>query len=177
CAACNALGCGLCNHCAPHASPIRIRLPTLRVAALGHYEGALRTAVLALKDGRRDVAQALANLLVPLVAGGQTLVPVPTTARRRRVRGIDGVAEIARQAGRICGAGVTLALTQRAGDSQRGRSRAARLTARGRFACEAAEVHARRIVLVDDVCTTGSTLRDCAQAVRAAGGVVEEAVV
>ncbi|MGB6646272.1 MAG: hypothetical protein WBE35_14670, partial [Candidatus Cybelea sp.] len=44
-------------------------------------------------------------------------------------------------------------------------------------ACNPAGVAARRVTLFDDVCTTGSTLRDCADAVRGAGGLVEDAVV
>ncbi|MGB8965450.1 MAG: phosphoribosyltransferase, partial [Candidatus Cybelea sp.] len=38
-------------------------------------------------------------------------------------------------------------------------------------------IAARRVILFDDVCTTGATLRDCAAAVREAGGLVEDAVV
>ena len=177
CAGCNALGSGFCARCAPGAAPIRIRLPALAVTALGHYEGALRSAILALKDGRRDVGEALGALLVPLLEPGAVLVPVPTTARRQRIRGFDGVVLMARLAARTCGASVVASLTQRAGDTQRGRSRTARLTARGRFACAASDVESRRVTLVDDVCTTGATLRDCAEAVRAAGGLVEQAVV
>lgn len=177
CAGCNALGSGLCAACAPRCEPIQIRLPTLRVAASGFYEGALRSAVLALKDGRRDVADALAQRLAPFLDPGALLVPVPTTAKRRRVRGIDGVELIVRRAAEAAGARVAVALVQRAGDTQRGRSRAARLTAVGRFACVPGAVSAHRVILVDDVCTTGSTLRDCAAALRAAGGRVEQAVV
>jgi predicted amidophosphoribosyltransferase len=177
CAACNALGTGLCVRCAPSQVPIRIRLPTLAVTALGSYEGALRAAVLALKDGRRDVAEALAERLTPLLDSRALLVPVPTTARRRRVRGVDGVELVARRAAQAAGTRTVAALIQQAGDSQRGRSRAARLKAFGRFSCQGQEVAARRVTLVDDVCTTGATLRDCAAAVRAAGGVVEQAVV
>ncbi|MGB8967032.1 MAG: hypothetical protein WCB99_15460, partial [Candidatus Cybelea sp.] len=59
CANCNALGSGLCDACAPRGQPVRIRLPSLAVTALAPYEGSLRAAVLALKDGRRDVAEAL----------------------------------------------------------------------------------------------------------------------
>jgi predicted amidophosphoribosyltransferase len=148
----------------------------LRVTALGAYEGALRAAVLALKDGRRDVAEALAVGVAPLLSPSVLLVPVPTTARRRRIRGFDGVALVARCAAALTGGRVVEALDQRSGDAQRGRSRTERLAAAGRFGCNA-RVAAHRVTLFDDVCTTGSTLRDCADAVREAGGLVEDAVV
>ncbi|HYL26926.1 MAG TPA: hypothetical protein VEW74_03765 [Candidatus Nitrosotalea sp.] len=176
CAACNVPGSGLCEACA-RSEPILVHLPTLRVRALGAYAGALRAAVLALKDGRRDVAEALGCYVARFVERGSVLVPIPTTARRRRVRGLDGVALVANQAAQRANAHVVCALEQFAGDTQRGRTRTQRLAARGRFACDPAGVAARRVTLVDDVCTTGSTLRDCADAVREAGGVVEDAVV
>lgn len=133
--------------------------------------------MLALKDGRRDVAEALGRLVSSIVPMGAVLVPIPTTGHRRRVRGIDGVALVARHAAAAASAEVAFALEHRAGDAQRGRSRAERLAARGRFACDAAKIAARRVTLFDDVCTTGATLRDCAEAVRSAGGRVEDAVV
>jgi predicted amidophosphoribosyltransferase len=176
CASCNAIGSGLCDACAPHAQHIVARFPALRVRAFGFYEGPLRAAVLALKDGRRDVAEALGARVAPLVEPDSVLVPIPTTSRRLRVRGLDGVAAVARAAAAIAGANVLAVLEQQSGDAQRGRSRAQRLAAAGRFSCSS-EVAARRLTLFDDVCTTGSTLRDCAAAVRSAGGIVEDAVV
>lgn len=175
CACCNAIGSGFCDACAPRAQPIVARFPSLRVRAFGMYEGPLRAAVLALKDGRRDVAEALGSRVAPLIEPNCVLVPIPTTSRRLRARGLDGVAAVARCAAAIAGARVITALDQRSGDAQRGRSRAQRLAASGRFACSA-EI-AARVTLFDDVCTTGSTLLDCAAAVRGAGGVVEDAVV
>ena len=176
CASCNAFGSGLCGACVPAGTPLRIGLPGLTVRALAPYEDTVRTAVLALKDGRRDVAEALGRAIAPLIAPGSCLVPVPTTVARLRVRGVDGVALVARHAARGAGAEMLVALEQRRGDAQRGRSRTQRLAARGRFVCRAS-IAGRRVTLVDDVCTTGATLRDCAAAVRAAGGIVEDAVV
>jgi predicted amidophosphoribosyltransferase len=177
CAGCNSLGSGLCKVCAPSEPPIEIRLRLLRVRALGLYEEALRDAVLALKDGRRDVAEALGGLLARSVDSGIALVPVPTTAARRRVRGVDGVVLMARTAGRIAGVEVLEVLRQRAGDAQRGRSRVERIAAKQRFACDSPALAGRGVLLIDDVCTTGATLEDCAAALRAAGGRVEGALV
>jgi predicted amidophosphoribosyltransferase len=176
CAACNALGSALCSSCAPPVTTFSVPHPSIYVIASGWYEGALRTAVLALKDGRRDVAEALGARLAPAIEPGSLLVPVPTTRARLRARGVDGVALVAETAAWLVRATVTRTLEHCSDDMQRGRSRHQRLAARDRFRARAS-LDGRVCTLVDDVCTTGATLSDCALAIGRAGGSVTGAVV
>ncbi|HEX5275750.1 MAG TPA: hypothetical protein VFW34_10790 [Candidatus Rubrimentiphilum sp.] len=153
---------------------MRRRLPTLDVSVLGTYDGALRRAILALKSGRRDVAEAFAERLRSQIPPGVVVVPVPTTAARRRRRGFDGCELIARIAFGPC---VVAGLTQIRGETQRGRGREGRLKHRQRFVWRSGPLSGARVVLLDDVVTTGATLEACAQTVRAAGSVTRHAIV
>ncbi|MBC5798795.1 MAG: ComF family protein [Candidatus Eremiobacteraeota bacterium] len=153
----------------------------MRLVAAGAYAGPLRRAILAYKCGRRDVGEALAAWLAqrcgPIDASA-VFVPVPTTGARRAERGFDQGVDLARRLSTLRDRPVLLALRHRTGDAQRGRSRADRLAAHDRFACVAPGVlPGVRVVLVDDVVTTGATLADSAQALRAHGAVVPYAVV
>jgi ComF family protein len=181
-------GCGLaetvlCAACRPQPSLATcLSVSSLRVHAAGPYSGALRRAILAYKRGRRDAGDVLAELLAERVSGrlcaDAILVPVPTTRARQRTRGFDQGARLAQQLGTRLHVPVLVALRQRGGVAQHGRSRALRLAERSRFMCTSPGLVAgTRIVLVDDVVTTGATLRDCAAALQECGALVREAVV
>ncbi|GAC1309939.1 MAG: ComF family protein [Vulcanimicrobiaceae bacterium] len=183
CIGCGRLPGALCTRCRPEPAQRRmIPFGDFDVFALGRYAGVLRRAILAYKRGRSDVGEALAGLLAERIAGelplDALLVPVPTVLRRSRERGYDQSVRLARGLEAGTERAVILALRQTAGDAQRGRSRDARLATRGRFACVAPHlVEGADVVLVDDVMTTGATLRDCARSLEAAGAVVGGAVV
>jgi len=144
--------------------------------AAGAYGGPLREAIVALKRGERDQLPALAPLLVRELDGlDAPLVPLPTSARRRRARGFDQAVELALHAGRMAGLPVCDLLVKR-GDPQHGRARRLRLAARGRFRLKQDPGIPGRVTLVDDVCTTGATLADAIRTLRE-GGVHVHAIV
>jgi predicted amidophosphoribosyltransferase len=175
CAGCDAAGAWFCEGCfALQGAGIAFEAGGLAGLSLGAYSGALRSAVLAFKDGRRPVGLALARRLADracaVVEPETLLVPVPTTPARRLQRGYDPGVFLAREIGRRCGLACAPVLRRTGADAQRGRGRAARIEARGRYAClDATALEGREVVLVDDVATTGSTLRDCSAALEARG--------
>ena len=183
CLGCGEPGTAFCGAChPPPRGAAWSSAGELPVAALGPYEGALRRAVLELKSGRRDVAALLAMLLAErwgACLGPQTvLVPIPTTGARRRARGFDQAALLARTLGERTGRPVAAVLRRRGHRVQQGRSREERLRSQGRFCCvRQTDLAGCTVVLVDDVVTTGATLRDAAAALRRAGVTVAAAVV
>jgi ComF family protein len=139
------------------------------------HEGPARDLVVALKfRGLLAAADLLAAPLAALPRGrrlleGATLVPVPADPRRRRRRGFDHAALIAQALARRSGRPLVEALHRPAAPRQLGSGRAARLAGASRAAPVAQDPAPRRVVLVDDVHTTGATLEACARALRTAG--------
>ena len=141
--------------------------------AIGVYDGSLRAIVHALKyDGRRSLAKPLAALLAEhgssVLEGADVVVPVPLHRSRRRTRGFNQAAEIAR----YLPAPTAHALKRvRATPSQTDLPAAKRhANVRDAFAVRRrADVTTQVVVLVDDVSTTGATLDSCARVLLEAG--------
>jgi ComF family protein len=101
------------------------------------------------------------------------LVPVPMAPDRLVERGYNQALELARPLAQRLGLPLATAglARVRATPRQAGLSaRARRRNLRGAFVA-APEMVGRRVVLVDDVMTTGATLRECARALRRAGAM------
>jgi predicted amidophosphoribosyltransferase len=180
CVGCGRDGAALCASCAS-SRLVQVDAAGLPVMAAGDYAGGLRTALLAYKErGRRDLAGPLGGLLARAVpTGAAALVPVPCAPAAARARGGDHVLRLARVAARRLGLRVATPLRlDRAVEDSAGLG----LRERARNLHEAmVATPARRpgeaVVIIDDIVTTGATLREAARALECAGWPVGSAAV
>jgi ComF family protein len=146
--------------------------------AVFEYGGAVATAIVRFKyAGRSDLAARFAGIMGAaasrLAPDVDLVVPVPLHPRRLVERGFDQAALLAAPIARrmtIEHAPRALVRT-RATPPQASLDRAARsANVAEAFRCSSPRtLGGRRVLLVDDVRTTGATLRACAEALRAAG--------
>ena len=179
CPVCSAQGPAPCAGCAAELRPA----PALPAppgldscAALLTYAGAGRELVARLKyRNARGSVPFLARGMAAIVPDEVDLVTwAPTTPARLRRRGFDQARLLARAVARQLGVPCRPALRRRPGPAQTGRDALARHSGPG-FAGVGA-LRGRRVLLVDDVVTTGSTLGSAAGACRAQGAVAVYAV-
>ncbi|MEX1254900.1 MAG: ComF family protein [Dehalococcoidia bacterium] len=198
CAVCGAAGAFLCAGCASalvEASPprcprcwrpgpdagecfdCRLAPPAFDALRAGFvYQGVAREVVHALKyRGMTVLAAPMASLLTGAAAreSFDVVVPVPLSGLRKRTRGYNQAELLARALAEELGVLVEpRALVRKRHTPPQARSadaEARRRNVAGAFACRDASLAGRRVLLVDDVTTTGATLAACAGALKAAG--------
>ena len=152
--------------------------PFTAARAVGAYEGALRASVLKLKH-EPHVGAHLAGLLAraqsrPPLDAATLIVPVPLHAERERERGFNQAAQLARALSARTRLPVDEWSVVRHRHAERHRAgmdaRARRETVEGSFRVVRPRLIAgHRVLLVDDVLTTGATVSSCAHALLEAG--------
>jgi competence protein ComFC len=162
----------LCPACAGTEADIDgIRSPFL-------FDGLVRRAIHEFKyNNLRDLAPTLAELLCDYMSRDplpcEVLVPVPLHPRRLRERGYNQSALFARELGRLSGAPVAEGcLVRRGYTSPQVRSKGVeerRQKVAGAFACRDRSLAGKKVVLIDDVSTSGATLNACARVLKSAG--------
>ena len=162
---------GFCPACAPLLEPAPGDLP--RAAYL--YGGPLADAIRRFKyGGRSELAAVLWPMLLSeasrIAPDVSAVVPVPLHPSRERSRGYNQASLLARPLARALGLPLEVGGLRRLRDTapQASLDTEDRLV-NVRTAFVARGAVPRRVLLIDDVRTTGATLADCARALRAGG--------
>lgn len=170
-------GDGRCARCRQHSSPVTAS------RAIGPYDGTLRAILHAFKyGGCRSLSRGLGELLrdsaSEILAAVDLAVPVPLHRGRHRSRGFNQARELASHLGvpladALRRTRATASQTDLPAEARHG-------NVRGAFAVRRwmsrVSVEGLRVVLVDDVSTTGATIEACAMVLRAAGAADVSAV-
>ncbi|NPV73165.1 MAG: ComF family protein [Pelotomaculum sp.] len=166
-------GTRLCGECRAREWPFAL------VRAAGPYEGIIKEAIHRFKyAGRRGLAAPLAALMAeaaraePLLAA-DLILPVPLAGEKLQKRGFNQAALLAGEVGALLRVPVDRRILVKIVEtpSQAGLTRPARQTnLEGAFkVINAGKVCGRKVLVVDDVFTTGSTMSAAAAALTAAG--------
>jgi len=157
---------GLCARC--RTSPLRIE----RIRSAVYFKGALREAIHHLKyKGRTALAKPLGNLMTtywqqhPMAV--DVVVPVPLHAARLRERGYNQAALLARELAQQAGLPIdeeTLVRKRATAPQVELNAKQRKENVRDAFYCSGNALAGKRVLLIDDVCTTGATLEACAVA-------------
>jgi len=149
------------------------------VVRLGAFEGLLRDAIHEVKftawrrlgtDLGRMLGERLEDALeracVPIEC--VVLVPMPTTMRRRLARGIDHTTVLARGVRDVLGVPIVRAVAREHRPSQTHVPQSQRRdnVARSMRLRSGVDLSGHMVVIIDDVMTTGSTMGECARAIR-----------
>jgi len=187
-AACRSPYCPTCGRFfdgdgAPHPCAACLRRPPLLSAhrSAARYDGAVKDVLLLFKyRGLRPLGRPLASFLRAAIvdedapwSGADLLIPVPVHRRRRRERGFSQAEVLADELSRLTAMPVlsgVLRKTLNLRPQTSLRSDARRANVRGAYRVVRPEsIRGKTVVLVDDVYTTGSTLGECARALKNAG--------
>ncbi|WP_283682895.1 ComF family protein [Parablautia sp. Marseille-Q6255] len=143
------------------------------------YTGKLRQSVYRMKfQNRRDYisfyAEAMAEALRPHLTrwAVQLILPVPMHPQKRRIRGYNQAELLARELGRLLGipADDSVLRCVKKTDAQKKLDRKDRMkNLKGSFSIEHLPAKLHRVLLVDDVYTTGSTVDEISRVLKYAG--------
>ena len=155
-----------CNRCRGKTSLAGATIPF-------RYDDIIRNQIYTLKyDGNREVARLFAQYL------SESIIPdkfdvvsfVPTTGTSQRKRGYNQAQCIAMEVSRITGLRLVNTLLRKSHIDQIGLNRAQRLSAvEDNFLPTSHNISGKKILLVDDVITTGATIDECAKTLKQSG--------
>lgn len=161
----------LCGEC------LTGKIPFIEARSIFKYEGAVAEAVQRFKYAGKDI---LGAPLGKMLAAGSLfseridiIIPVPLHKRRLRMRGFNQSLLLAKEAGRTLSVKVDYLNLKRIRHTEqqtRLKPEEREKNVSGAFALKDPEkVKAKNILLIDDVYTTGATIRECSKVLKKAG--------
>ena len=193
CVGCQREGAYLCDLCLETARPLELPYmpgnasapdpgalePMALEGVLSCFsmEGAVREAVHHLKyRGLRAIAPPMGGLLAQRAKSSgisvDAIVPVPLHPKRLRERGYNQAELLAREEAKTLdlpmAADAAVRVSHGPPQARSGALEERRASVQGAFEPRG-RLDGRRVLLVDDVCTTGATLEACARALKAGG--------
>ncbi len=199
CLGCGREGFVLCSQCIAHLSRIsppfcqRCGLPLTKVncpdcarqapifdglRAPYRFERLVREAIHQLKyQNLRSLAKPFAGELATYLKNNpipaDLIVPVPLHRNKLRERGYNQSELVARELGRMVGLSVDCSCLTRILDTKPqarlGKAAHRRQNVTGAFQCQRARVCNQRVLVIDDVATSGATINNCAISLKQAG--------
>ncbi len=143
------------------------------------YGGIPKALIEAIKlEGLRAPTKLLAELIAPLLPAGAIIAPVPASPSGIKKRGFDHMELVARQLkkrGHVVLQPFVRARGMELKRVKRDERSAEAITLRPGWAV-AATAKKRELWIIDDICTTGTTLRRCVGLLEAEGWTVHSAV-
>lgn len=145
------------------------------VRSVFYFEGLARKMVHELKyhnirAASGYIAHFMADYLTQENIPVDVLVPVPLHSRRLRERGYNQSLLLAREIAKLTGLQVVEGLVRTRYSQPQVKTPGAaarRENVRGAFSCEHDGVRGCRVLVIDDVVTSGATLDECARALKA----------
>ncbi|CAN2183705.1 ComFC Predicted amidophosphoribosyltransferases [Candidatus Nanopelagicaceae bacterium] len=180
CYGCNRLGISICTDCRrewiPHYYKTHIDFLNVHSALL--YTPTASKIIMAAKESSiKGADELLISAIIHVLEKAKLdshyfqLVPVPSSKRSQRRRGRSFIVDLTRNISEQTGISVNdcLAVSRRVSD-QSGLSRIERVSnMKGAFVLKPNAIVRGELILIDDVVTTGATLREAARALNSQG--------
>lgn len=161
----------LCPACHKQFGPIflRFRVDGAKAMALYEYSDAFRSALYQLKGcGDIELAKSFLSYFLPILKlafRGYVIVPAPSSKSHDERRGFNQVVELSKP----LGLPIIKALTKDEAEKQSGlSSELRREVGKHIHMHQTASIRGKKVLLVDDVYTTGSTVKACLALLRRA---------
>ena len=180
CLSCNCLGTSICTNCRSEWIPhyYKTRIEDLGVHSAIIYSPTASKVILAAKEkGLRSADELLISAIIHVLERAQVheshfkLVPVPSSKASQRRRGRSFIVDLTSKISAHTGIAVNdcLVVSRKVAD-QSGLKKAQRLSnMHGAFSLKPGAVLRGDLILIDDVVTTGATLKEAARAINSQG--------